>query len=375
MRCVPTCTEGGAALDKPDNGLVYVIDDDASLRRSLRNLLSSVGLQVETFESANAFLESNFRHRGACMIVDLRMPGMSGLDLLGHLTSSGAPHPVIVLTAQGDDAMRQRCLRTGAVEFFEKPFDSVALLDAIQRAMSTLAARASHVTREDAVPLTEPLREGPLRPSDRTVRVAGGTLAKECHICAFFNGIDEQHRVLRSFIKEGVENGDKSFHIVDPRLRDDHLTRLGDAGIDAEKAMASGQLDVRTWEEAYLRGERFEQDAMLHMIEEGLRSNAAAGYAQTRIVAHMEWALLDKPGVDDLIEYEARVNYVLPKYYAPTICAYDLSKFSASVIIDVMRTHPMVIIGGVLQENPFFVPPDQFLLEIRERRSLRESAS
>ena len=119
----------------------------------------------------------------------------------------------------------------------------------------------------------------------------------------------------------------------------------------------------------------FEQDAMLHLVEEVLKSNAASGYPLTRILAHMEWALLDKPGVDDLIEYETRVNYVLPRYYAPVICAYDLSKFSASVVMDVMRTHPMVIIGGVLQENPFFVPPDQFLLEIRERRSLRKSAS
>jgi len=81
----------------------------------------------------------------------------------------------------------------------------------------------------------------------------------------------------------------------------------------------------------------------------------------------MGWALLDKPGVDDLLEYESRVNYVLTKYHDPVICAYDLSKFSASVAMDVMRTHPMVIIGGILQENPFFVPPDQFLLELRER--------
>ncbi len=82
----------------------------------------------------------------------------------------------------------------------------------------------------------------------------------------------------------------------------------------------------------------------------------------------MEWALLDKPGVDDLVEYETRLNYVLPKYDDPVICTYDLSKFSASVVMDIMRTHPVVIIGEVLQENPFFVPPDQFLLELRERR-------
>jgi hypothetical protein len=86
----------------------------------------------------------------------------------------------------------------------------------------------------------------------------------------------------------------------------------------------------------------------------------------------MEWALRDNPGVGDLVEYETRLNYVLPKYADPVICAYDLSKFSASVVMDVMRTHPVVIIGEVLHENPFFVPPDQLLLELRERgRSAR----
>jgi hypothetical protein len=81
----------------------------------------------------------------------------------------------------------------------------------------------------------------------------------------------------------------------------------------------------------------------------------------------MEWALVDKPGVGDLIEYETRLNYILPKYDDAVVCAYDLSKFSASVVMDVMRTHPVVIVGEVLQENPFFVPPDQLLLELRER--------
>jgi hypothetical protein len=114
---------------------------------------------------------------------------------------------------------------------------------------------------------------------------------------------------------------------------------------------------------------------MLHLVEEVLQSNTRAGYPLTRIVAQMEWALLDRPGVADLVEYETRVNYVLPKYHACVICAYDLTKFSASVMMDVLRTHPMVIVGGVLQENPFFVPPEQFLLELRERRAVRMSAS
>ena len=92
-------------------------------------------------------------------------------------------------------------------------------------------------------------------------------------------------------------------------------------------------------------------------------------------MGHMEWALLGLPGVDDLIEYETRVNYVIPKYEGPVICTYDLTKFGASVVIDALRTHPLVIIGGLLQENPFFVSPGQLLLEIRERPPARKNAS
>jgi hypothetical protein len=82
----------------------------------------------------------------------------------------------------------------------------------------------------------------------------------------------------------------------------------------------------------------------------------------------MEWALEDRPGVDDIVEYESRLNYVLPKYDDAVVCTYDLAKFSASVVMDILRTHPLVIIGGILQENPFFVPPDEFLKELQERR-------
>jgi len=201
-----------------------------------------------------------------------------------------------------------------------------------------------------------------------TVRCASGNLGQHRHICAFFNSVDEEHRVLRSFIKDGFESGDKAFHIVDPELQAQHLKRLVESGIDVERAMGTGQLELRRWQDAYLRGDRFDQDAMLALLEEVLQSGEASGYPLTRLVAHMEWALLNRPGVDDLLEYETRLNYMLPKYDDPVICTYDLSKFSASAVMDIMRTHPVVIVGEVLQENPFFVPPDQFLLEIRERR-------
>jgi hypothetical protein len=201
-----------------------------------------------------------------------------------------------------------------------------------------------------------------------SVQCAGVSLGQHRHICAFFNGVEEQHRVLRSFIKEGFERGDKAVHLVDPELREDHLRWLAEAGIDVEQAVGKGQLDLRRWQDAQLRGDRFDQDAMLALLEETFQSGAAAGYPLTRLIGQMEWALADKPGVDDLLEFETRVNYLMAKYDDPAICTYDLSKFSASAVMDIMRTHPVVIIGGLLQENPFFVPPDQFLLEIRERR-------
>jgi len=214
-----------------------------------------------------------------------------------------------------------------------------------------------------------------MRTPEHSVQFAGRPLGRERHICAFFNSIDEEHRVLRTFIREGIDRGEKAFHIVDPELREVHLKRLAEAGIDVEQAVERRQLEVRPWQDAYLREDRFDQDAMLALIEEVLRAGPTTGYPLTRLLAHMEWALLDKQGVEDLVEYETRLNYVLPKYADPVICTYDLTRFGSAVTMDIMRTHPAVIIGGVLQENPFFVPPDQFLLEIRELRSVRRRES
>jgi hypothetical protein len=211
--------------------------------------------------------------------------------------------------------------------------------------------------------------------NDRPVQFAGGILGRQRHVCAFFSSIDEEHRVLHSFIKDGFDGGERAFHIVDPDLREDHLKRLAGAGIDVEKALGTGQLEVRPWQDTYLRGNRFDQDAMLALIEDVLQSAAAGGHPLTRLLAHMGWALLDKPGAGDLLEYEIRLNYVLPKYADPVICAYDVTKVRAAVVMDLIRTHPVVIMGGLLHENPFFVPPDQFLVEIRGRRRSQPQAS
>jgi len=139
-------------------------------------------------------------------------------------------------------------------------------------------------------------------------------LGRARHVCAFFNTKDEEYRVLLPFIKEGIEQGDKAFHIVKDDHRPQHRRRLREAGIDVDDAERKGQLEIRRWEDAYLREGRFDQSRMLALIEEVLQAGKAQGYPLTRLVANMEWALEDRPGVEDIVEYETRLNYVLPKY-------------------------------------------------------------
>ena len=154
---------------------------------------------------------------------------------------------------------------------------------------------------------------------EQPIHFANATLGAQRHICAFFNTADEEYRVLPPFIKEGIDRGEKAFHIVDPRLMDDHFDRLQAAGIGTAAAVERGQLVVRRWQDAYLRDGHFDQDRMLALIQEVLSAGPGEGFALTRLVAHMEWALEDFPGVNDLVEYETRLNFILPNFQDPVV--------------------------------------------------------
>jgi len=154
---------------------------------------------------------------------------------------------------------------------------------------------------------------------DTSIRLGGSVLDRQRHVCAFFNSPNEEYGVLLPFIREGFERGERAFHIVDPELRSEHIRRLQSAGIDVPMAEKTGQLELRNWADAYLRDGHFDQDKMLALIQEVLDRGPRQGFALTRLVAHMEWALEDRPGVDDLVEYETRLNYVLPRYRDPVV--------------------------------------------------------
>jgi FixJ family two-component response regulator len=115
--------------------LVAIVDDDDSVRTALQGLLKAVGLPARAFASAEGFLESGQQDQTACLIADIRMPGMSGLELQAKLNAERRPIPIIFITAHGDAKMRMQALRAGAVEFLTKPFDDEALLESVRAAL------------------------------------------------------------------------------------------------------------------------------------------------------------------------------------------------------------------------------------------------
>jgi len=201
------------------------------------------------------------------------------------------------------------------------------------------------------------------------VSLAGSQLDPVRHVCALFNSDEEEYRILLPFIKDGFECGDRAVHVVNPDDRVEHLERLSAAGIDTSGGQQRGQLDVRTNTDTYLKDGRFDQDRMLTVFEELVSGSAAGGFGISRIVCRMDWAADGREHVENLIEFESRVSDLWRRHDDAVICTYHLGRFSGDTVIDIVRTHPLVIIGGVLHQNPFFVPPEQFLPEFRARRA------
>jgi hypothetical protein len=152
----------------------------------------------------------------------------------------------------------------------------------------------------------------------RPVTFAGVPLDRSRHVCAFFDTVDHRYRVLVPFVKEGLDRGEKVVHIVDPKLRGEHVARLGAGGGSLDPVAKPGQHETLTWEEAYLRDGYFDQDRMIDQLHSVLDEGERA-FPLVRLAAHMEWALEDRPGVDQLVEYETRLNYTLLRSKHPVI--------------------------------------------------------
>lgn len=200
--------------------------------------------------------------------------------------------------------------------------------------------------------------------ADDPVTFAGGVLDHYRHVCAFVQGRAEADAVLDPFVRDGVEGGDRLVYLVDTAVPAAPVARLRRLGFDAPALAAGGRFEALTWAETYLRTGRFDPADMLGLLDAMLGGSPEP---RIRLVADMGWAAGDRDAAAQLIEFEARANFLHARHRHVVICAYDTSRFDGAFIVDILRTHPMVLIGGLLQENPFFVPPAEFLGEVQAR--------
>lgn len=180
------------------------------------------------------------------------------------------------------------------------------------------------------------------------------------HICALYRGQAGRDEILLPFLREGIEAGHKVVAVVDEADPDEITARL-DEECPASQARERDQLHLRTSTETYLAGGAFSQESMLQFWDDAMGSGEQEGFGFSRTLGEMTWALRQFPGCEDLLEYESALNKIVPGRQQVAVCLYDLDRFDGSVVVDLMRTHPKLLVCGTLLDNPYFQDPDEFL--------------
>jgi hypothetical protein len=180
------------------------------------------------------------------------------------------------------------------------------------------------------------------------------------HVCAFYPGLAERDDILIPYLREGLEAGDKCICVVDATDPEAVHSAVG-PDVDLTGCLGRQQLQVERSQDTYLSGGRFSTEAMLDFWERSVGGALASGYGFARAVGEMTWALRQMPGVEELVGYESRLNRYLPRYPQVVLCLYELDRFSGEVLVDVLKTHPKVLLGGMVLDNPYYLEPDEFL--------------
>jgi hypothetical protein len=207
-------------------------------------------------------------------------------------------------------------------------------------------------------------------PTLRPVTMCGQVLPNATHICAFFDSTQQEHDCLIPYFAEGLAQGEQVVTIRDAEKCDEHRNMLRDRlPIPLDDSIQNNQLRIVASEETYLKDGVFEQERMYSMLEQVLREAASGPYKRVRTCGDMTWALRDMPGTDGLMEYESRVNKLTREHDCTLMCVYDVNKFSGRAVMDVLATHPMVVMGDRIYENPYYVEPTDFLRTLVRRGS------
>jgi DNA-binding NarL/FixJ family response regulator len=296
---------------------ILIADDHASIRRGIRSLLESHAGWSVVAEAANGreAIEQAARLKPDVIVLDVSMPEVDGLQAMRQILRNDPSACIVILTIHDSDALKTQASTAGARRVVSKA-----------DAQETLIAAIESVTREPA-------------------RLAGTSVGRHYHIGAFFHSAAERDRVLIPFTQEGLSRGEKIIHIVD-------------ASASAAEPH-SPEIDFVSADEVYLRDGAFDGHSTeaIHQLLCGAMDAAPA----TRLIGYV------RPNDHRIIEYETRIHDMMRPLNAVVICVYDLSSFSSDIIIDAFRVHPAVLIDDTFRENPFYVPPDAMLTELKNR--------
>lgn len=201
-------------------------------------------------------------------------------------------------------------------------------------------------------------------PSDSpTVTLCGRHLGRPGHLCAFFDSRRDEYDVLTPYYQEGLDQGEQVINIVDADRYEDHQRQLAARGVPVADAMATESLKVLTSEDTYTSGGHFSAERMYGLLQDALATAHFKG-RRVRTSGVMDWASHGHAGTEQLIDYEARVNVLVPQYDCTLLCVYDLAKLSGAMVMDILATHAYVVRGKRVLENSYYVPPIEMLRSV-----------
>jgi len=189
--------------------------------------------------------------------------------------------------------------------------------------------------------------------------VPGVQLSPGDHICAFYPSLAERDEILIPYLREGMDYGDKCICVLDNADSGSLGASIGPSG--RTDTANREQLELLRSEDIYLESGEFSTKRMIEFWDTSVGDALAGGFEFARAAGEMTWALREMPGVEELIGYESLLNKFLPKYPQVILCLYELGRFSGEVLVDVLKTHPKVLLGGMLLDNPYYLEPDEFL--------------
>lgn len=193
------------------------------------------------------------------------------------------------------------------------------------------------------------------------IGIPGLELAPGDHLCAFYRGPAERDEILALLVRSGMDAGHKCICIIDRETEATLRNALTD-DVDVENCVACGQLELLPVEKSYLRGGSFTAEEMLEFWGARVGGAVATGrFGFVRALADATWAMEDPRFADEFVAYEAELNRFLPQFPQVVICLYDIDRFRGDILVDILKTHPKVLLGSMVLENPYYVNTVHFL--------------